>query len=260
MRRKQVKAIIGMVCAGIVLCLYTYATKPKSEDKTIIKYKDICVNNEAVLVEKEKKPAVSVVEGYSLTVGNPYTYELLTTETEINLTIEQAQENQINTEASQEEPVTEVEETTTVITEKDTIRDTTSHTEQIDTTSTGAVNRWNISLTDDEIDLAARILWNEARGECEKGQIAVVEVIFNRMKSEKFPNTLYDVLSQKGQFASWKNRGIAKNYEKQVEIVKKVLAGEIKVLDTDRLFFATSPLGTDPIVIGNHYFTTNYSR
>ena len=41
-------------------------------------------------------------------------------------------------------------------------------------------------MTEEEIDLLAKILWVEARGESVEGQKAVVEVIFNRMVSEKF--------------------------------------------------------------------------
>ena len=50
-------------------------------------------------------------------------------------------------------------------------------------------NKWNINLTDDEKYLLARIVYFEARGESIEGQEAVVEVIFNRIKSNEFPNT-----------------------------------------------------------------------
>ena len=63
-------------------------------------------------------------------------------------------------------------------------------------TTTGAENRWNITLTQEEIDLLAKIVWLESQGEPTEGQEAVVEVVFNRMASEKYPDTLYDVLSQ----------------------------------------------------------------
>ena len=69
-------------------------------------------------------------------------------------------------------------------------------------------NRWNISLTDEEIDLLAKIVWLEANGEPVEGQEAVVEVVLNRMASDLYPDTLYDVLSQNNpvQFVSWKRR------------------------------------------------------
>ena len=42
-------------------------------------------------------------------------------------------------------------------------------------------NRWGISLSSDERDLLAKIVWLEARGEGQIGQEAVIEIIFNRM-------------------------------------------------------------------------------
>ncbi len=45
-------------------------------------------------------------------------------------------------------------------------------------TTTGAENRWNITLTQEEIDLLAKIVWLESQGEPTEGQEAVVEVSF----------------------------------------------------------------------------------
>lgn len=116
-------------------------------------------------------------------------------------------------------------------------------------------NRWNISLTDDEIDLLARIVWVESRGEPVLGQEAVVEVTLNRIMSDEFPNDLYSVLSAKKQYASWELRNTAYDYEEQVETVKRVLNGETQILPVDTYYFATSPL-TDELVtiIEHHYF------
>lgn len=118
-------------------------------------------------------------------------------------------------------------------------------------------NRWNISLTEDEIDLLARIVWLESRGESQQGQEAVVEVIFNRMASEKYPNTLYDVLSQKNpvQFCSWKNRDMAKPTEKEYQSIKQVLNGNTNILRNDTLYFSTEPLTSKlDVKIGGHSF------
>jgi len=118
-------------------------------------------------------------------------------------------------------------------------------------------NRWDIKLTDEEIELLAKILWVEARGESEEGQKAVVEVIFNRMVSEDFPNTLYDVLSQKNptQFASWKLRDTAEPTEKEYNSIYAVLNGETSVVRDDTVYFATKKLTRNlDLQIGGHYF------
>ena len=98
-------------------------------------------------------------------------------------------------------------------------------------TTTGAENRWNITLTQEEIDLLAKIVWLESQGEPTEGQEAVVEVVFNRMASEKYPDTLYDVLSQGNptQFCSWKNRERANPTEKEYTSIHEVLNGNTHI-------------------------------
>lgn len=118
-------------------------------------------------------------------------------------------------------------------------------------------NRWNIALSEDEINLLAKIVWLEANGEPVEGQQAVVEVVFNRMASGLFPDSLYDVLSQKNpvQFCSWKNVGIAKPTEKEYDSIRHVLNGESNLLRTDTVYFSTTPLTSHTDVrIGGHSF------
>lgn len=115
--------------------------------------------------------------------------------------------------------------------------------ETVETTA-GAENRWNITLTQEEIDLLAKIVWLESQGEPTEGQEAVVEVVFNRMASEKYPDTLYDVLSQGNptQFCSWKNRERANPTEKEYTSIHEVLNGNTHILRNDTLYFSTEPL------------------
>lgn len=118
-------------------------------------------------------------------------------------------------------------------------------------------NRWGIQLNEDEIELLARIVWIEARGESVEGQKAVIEVIFNRITSNLFPNTLYDVLSQKNpvQFCSWKKRNSAKPTEKEYNSISEVLNGNTNILRENTLYFSTSRIASGvETKIGNHYF------
>lgn len=48
----------------------------------------------------------------------------------------------------------------------------------------------------DELDCLAQALYFEARGETVKGQFAVAEVILNRVKSERFPQSACGVINQ----------------------------------------------------------------
>lgn len=53
----------------------------------------------------------------------------------------------------------------------------------------------------DMVELLARLINGEARGEPYEGQVAVGAVILNRVKSPEFPNTIAGVIYQKGQFS-----------------------------------------------------------
>lgn len=58
----------------------------------------------------------------------------------------------------------------------------------------------NISQSD--LDLLARCVYGESRGEPYNGQVAVAAVVLNRVKSSKFPNTIYGVIYQKNAFTA----------------------------------------------------------
>lgn len=114
------------------------------------------------------------------------------------------------------------------------------------------------NATDDEKSLTVRILALEAQGEPYEGEMAVVEVIFNRVLSEEFPDSIYGVLSQPGQFAAWRylkdpyNRPTLDEYRAIDDVV---LYGRT-ILPENYVFFATRKVnGRDFIKIGNHYFS-----
>ena len=53
-----------------------------------------------------------------------------------------------------------------------------------------------------DVQLLARAINGEARGEPYEGQVAVGAVILNRVKSSKFPNTISGVIYQSGAFTA----------------------------------------------------------
>lgn len=58
---------------------------------------------------------------------------------------------------------------------------------------------------DNMVELLARLINGEARGETYLGQVAVGAVIMNRVKSPEFPNTIAGVIYEPGQFSSIKD-------------------------------------------------------
>lgn len=113
-----------------------------------------------------------------------------------------------------------------------------------------------ITLTEYEGDLLERILWAEANNQSFEGQKAVIEVIFNRLRSEEWPDTIEGVLSQKGQFATWKNRNKVTPTEVQSDVISDVLRETETVLpDTTYVYFDTKGRnGKAHIRIGGHVF------
>lgn len=51
-----------------------------------------------------------------------------------------------------------------------------------------------------DVNLLARLVYAEARGEPYKGQVAVAAVVLNRVRSSQFPNTIAGVIYQKNAF------------------------------------------------------------
>lgn len=56
------------------------------------------------------------------------------------------------------------------------------------------------SSTSSDLNLLARVVYGEARGEEYVGQVAVAAVVLNRVKSSSFPNTIAGVVYQAGAF------------------------------------------------------------
>lgn len=59
-----------------------------------------------------------------------------------------------------------------------------------------------VSVNRNELDLLARIIYGEARGEPYKGQVAVGAVVMNRLAHDGFPDTLKGVIEQPRAFTA----------------------------------------------------------
>ena len=53
-----------------------------------------------------------------------------------------------------------------------------------------------------DLNLLARVIYAEARGEPLEGQVAVGAVLINRVGSNKFPDDLWSVVFKKGEFCT----------------------------------------------------------
>ena len=113
------------------------------------------------------------------------------------------------------------------------------------------------NLTDNEKYLIYQITYLEAGNQSMEGQRAVIEVILNRVLSDKYPDTVEGVLSQSGQFVTWKNRNAKSHNEEQEEALELVFT-EQPVLTLDYMMFSMGQFswGRNYVKIGDHWFGT----
>lgn len=110
----------------------------------------------------------------------------------------------------------------------------------------------------EEIELIALVTMAEAEGEPEEGKRLVIDTILNRVDHEYFPNTVSEVIYQKGQFTSMWNGRSNRCYVS--DDICKLVNEEIESrTNTDVIFFHAGiyPSYGSPIVqVGNHYFSS----
>lgn len=113
----------------------------------------------------------------------------------------------------------------------------------------------SLLLTADEIETIARLVRLEAGGESFSGQQAVVEVILNRVVSRLYPDNVYDVVYQSGQFTPASSIPYTAATQTQYDAVDAALRGP-NILPTDVLYFATGMNGRSSAWgwIGGHCF------
>ena len=118
-----------------------------------------------------------------------------------------------------------------------------------------------ITMSDAERAIVALTVYHEARGEGTDGMRAVLEVILNRVLSERWPSTATAVIYAPGQFAvaSYLKTANINELDKLAQafsLVDEVLSETEYILPDDYVYFATSKVnGKDFIQIGNHYFS-----
>lgn len=91
-------------------------------------------------------------------------------------------------------------------------------------------------ITAEERELLARVVYAEANTETLEGQIAVAQVVLNRVRSESFPDTVSEVIYQERQFSTAPILGSVTPNETNYEAVDA--AFETEVVPYDVLYFS----------------------
>lgn len=112
----------------------------------------------------------------------------------------------------------------------------------------------SVSLTLEEEELLARMIWMEARGESAGGQQAIAEIVFNRMVSRDFPDTVAGVIYAENQFRSVKFLEEAEPWQAQYDAIERALEGPY-VLPMNVFHFARAAVNDNVWgKIGGHVF------
>lgn len=95
------------------------------------------------------------------------------------------------------------------------------------------------SITDEEIEILKYIVEQETRGGSYRHKCIVTNVVLNRVKDSRFPNTVKGVLLQKNQFSSTWNYYQKKHKpdEKTENAVNDVLNGRVEDKSNGALYF-----------------------
>lgn len=112
-------------------------------------------------------------------------------------------------------------------------------------------------ISEDEIDLIARVVMAEAEEQCEEGKRLVVDTILNRIDSEYFPNSVDGVIYQPEQYACMWNGRI--DICPVRDDIRELVIEEAKSrYNEEVIYFRTKhffDFGTPMFQVGDHYFS-----
>lgn len=112
-----------------------------------------------------------------------------------------------------------------------------------------------LNIADNEIEMLERIVQAEAGGSGYEGMLAVANVVLNRVKYERFPNTVTEVIFANRQFTPISDgryyKVVVSDTAKQV--VQDALNGA-RILGRDALYFCT------PTAPGKGWFETDLRK
>ena len=116
-----------------------------------------------------------------------------------------------------------------------------------------------VTLTMDEREMLARMVWVEARGEPFEGQQAVAEVVLNRLVASNFQDSVESIIMAQGQFNSARFLDEAEPNQTQYEAVERALKGPY-VTPINTVYFAQQPALNGSVWgwIGGHCFSRQW--
>lgn len=95
------------------------------------------------------------------------------------------------------------------------------------------------SVGETELNCLAKVVLYEAGSEPRAGQIAVAQVVMNRVRSPRFPNSICAVIYQRGQFASIRSYSPPRDarWRRALALAREVVSGEAAPVVGRALYF-----------------------
>lgn len=123
--------------------------------------------------------------------------------------------------------------------------------------SSGTVQNAAVAASVDDVTLLAALIQCEAGNESYEGQLAVGAVVMNRVKSGRYPNSIYEVIYQSGQFPP-AGRGTVANKIANGVKASCIQAAQEAINGMDNtggaMSFRRAASGHAGVVIGSHVF------
>jgi len=118
------------------------------------------------------------------------------------------------------------------------------------------------SVGDRELECMTRVILYEAGSEPRAGQVAVAQVVLNRMRSGRFPRTICGVIHQRGQFSAIRSFNPPRNarWNRAMALARDVIDGHAPVVGNALYFHAArvrpafASTRARVARIGNHIF------
>lgn len=117
------------------------------------------------------------------------------------------------------------------------------------------VNKIKKSYTNNELYILSHLIYGEASGRSKSYKIAIGSVVLNRVKSDRFPNTVKGVVFQNGQYAcTWDGNYDKKPDKQTINVAKYLLKNGSQI--PDYVIFQAEFFQGDSVWkrMGNTYF------
>ncbi len=119
------------------------------------------------------------------------------------------------------------------------------------------------AVDEEELACMTRVILYEAGAESRAGQVAVAQVVMNRVRSPRFPNSVCRVIYQRGQFSAIRSFAPPRDgrWRRAMAIARDVIAGEAEPVVGNALYFHAARVRPAYVAnrarvaqIGNHLF------